>query len=517
MQALIPLVYSMPVHIPVWLLTPPIPGRPALDGSLSTDVCVIGAGIAGLSVAYHLAREGCSVVVLDDGPIGRGTTASTTAHLASAIDDRFYNLERIRGIETARLAASSHAAAIDRIEQIIASERIDAGFQRLDGYLFRGPEQPLEVLEQELHAAHRAGLVDVALLPRSALVGFDTGPCLRFPRQAQFHPLRYLAGLADAIERMNGRIFTGNHVQSFEGRPALVKTDRDASVTAGAVVVATNVPINNLFALHTKQAAYMTYVIAGRIPRESVERALYWDTLDPYHYVRLAEDIDGEELLVVGGEDHKTGQEKHPDEHFSRLESWARLHFPMLREVVTSWSGQVMETIDGLAFIGLNPLDADNVYVATGDSGMGMTHGTIAGMLISDLILGRSNAWTELYDPARKPLRAGGEFVREAANMAAQYADWVTPGDVDDVGKIALDSGAIIRRGFHKIAVYRDSGGRVHERSAICPHLGCIVQWNSSERTWDCPCHGSRFDATGRVTSGPANSDLVDAAVSKDS
>jgi len=246
------------------------------------------------------------------------------------------------------------------------------------------------------------------------------------------------------------------------------------------------------------------------VPRDSITQALYWDTGDPYHYVRLQPRVDADhDLLIVGGEDHKTGQADDIPERHPRLERWARERFPSMREVTYQWAGQVMEPHDGLAFIGHNPLDADNVYTVTGDSGNGMTHGTIAGMLITDLILGRNNPWATLYDPGRVTLRASGEFAKETANMAAQYADWVTGGDVGSVDDIAKDSGAVIRRGALKVAVYRDATGALHERSAICPHLGCIVAWNPSEKTWDCPCHGSRFSKFGEVINGPANVGLL--------
>jgi Rieske Fe-S protein len=176
-----------------------------------------------------------------------------------------------------------------------------------------------------------------------------------------------------------------------------------------------------------------------------------------------------------------------------------------------TWGGQVMETIDGLAFIGRNPLDADNIYIATGDSGMGMTHGTIAGMLLTDLIMGRENPWSELYDPARKTLRAADVYAKEGANMAAQYTDWLTPGEVSSPDEVAPGCGAVIRRGLSKVAVFRDEHKKVHEFSAVCPHLGCIVHWNAAESSWDCPCHGSRFTSTGKVINGPSNSDLAPA------
>jgi Rieske Fe-S protein len=273
-------------------------------------------------------------------------------------------------------------------------------------------------------------------------------------------------------------------------------------------VVATNTPVNDWLAIHTKQAPYRTYVIGALVPKNSVRRALYWDTPDPYHYVRIQPLSDAHDVLIVGGEDHKTGQAEDTDERFDRLESWARQLFPMIEFVEFHWSGQVMEPVDGLAFIGRNPLDRENIFIATGDSGNGMTHGTIAGMLITDLIQGRDNEWAKLYDPTRKPLHAMAEFARENLNVARQYVDYVTGGDVKNADEIRQGTGAVLRRGFQKVAAYRDQDGTLHEMSAICPHLGCVVDWNDTEKSWDCPCHGSRFDAYGKVINGPANTNL---------
>ena len=500
----------------LWMATASVPGGAALSEDARADVCVVGAGIAGLTTAYILARLGKSVVVLDDGPIGGGQTQRTTAHLSNALDDRYVEIERLHGPEGARLAAESHSAAIDRIEAIVAEEGIDCDFLRLDGFLFLAPGDSKDMLDRELAAAHRAGLSGVELLPRAPLSTFDTGPCLRFPRQGQFHPLNYLKGLARAIQRDGGRICNGTHAQGIEGgASAKVTTASGAVVSAGAVVVATNSPVNDLVAMHTKQAPYLTYVIGAQVPRGSVAAGLYWDTLDPYHYVRLQspssadDESNNFDILIVGGEDHKTGQADDQDERYVRLEAWARERFPMMREVGYRWSGQVMETIDGLAFIGPNPLDKPNVFIVTGDSGMGMTHGTIAGILLTDLILGRENRWASLYDPSRKTLRALGEFAKENLNVAKQYADWLTGGDVGSPGDVSPGTGAVVRRGLSKVAIYRDDSGIVHECSAVCPHLGCIVAWNAAEQTWDCPCHGSRFDRLGTVIGGPANSNLA--------
>jgi glycine/D-amino acid oxidase-like deaminating enzyme/nitrite reductase/ring-hydroxylating ferredoxin subunit len=483
----------------LWMVTRPPRAMPPLERDLVTDVCVIGAGIAGITVGYLLAQAGRRVVVLESSLIGGGETGRTTAHLSHALDDGYHVLERLHGSEGARLAAASHSAAIDRIEAIVREEKINCDFERLDGYLFVPPGESPDILDAELEAAHRAGLTDVQRLGRTPITSWDSGPCLRFPRQGQFHPLSYLNALVDAIERMGGRIFGNTHVTGVEaGPPATVTTSSQRIVTADFVVCATNTPIIDWLVIHSKQPAYRTFAIGARMPSGSVPRALYWDTADPYHYVRLAGDV-----LIVGGEDHKTGQEDDGIDRFARLEQWSRERFP-IGAVEYRWSGQVMEPVDGLAYIGRNPGDKGHIFVATGDSGHGMTHGTIAGMLIRDLILSRPNEWQALYEPSRKSVRSAAEYVRENLNVAKQYVDYITPGEVRSEDEIRPGEGAVVRHGLKKLAVYRDEAGTLHRASAVCPHLGCIVHWNSLERSWDCPCHGSRFGVDGSVLNGPA-------------
>lgn len=491
----------------VWAKTVRRPQFAALSSNVQTDVCIVGAGIAGLTTGYLLTKSGRRVVILDDGPIGGGQTEVTTAHLSDEIDDGFTEMERWHGERGSRMAAESHAASIDLIEEIVNELQLDCDFKRVDGYLFRAPEDDADIIQQEFEAAKRAGrrvtLVD------HAPIDFDTGPAVRYPNQARFHPLKYLAALAKAIKEGGGEIYSNSHADSVEGGDEAKVKVGSYVVRADAIVVATNVPINDMFAIHTKQAPYMTYAIGARVPKGAVTDAQYWDTLKAYHYVRLQEipDDDEHDLLIVGGEDHKTGQADDTTQRHARLEAWTRARFP-IEDVEFTWSGQCMETIDGLAFIGRNPMDKENVYIATGDSGMGITHGTIAGMLLTDLILGKSNPWETLYDPSRKPVRAAYEFAKENLNVAVQYTDWVMPSEVSSADEIERDSGAVLRKGMTKVAVYKDGRGACHETSAVCPHLGCIVQWNGAEHSWDCPCHGSRFDKHGKVVNGPANVDL---------
>jgi glycine/D-amino acid oxidase-like deaminating enzyme/nitrite reductase/ring-hydroxylating ferredoxin subunit len=491
-----------------------------LQQDITADVCVIGAGIAGVTTAYLAARENRSVVLVDDGPVGGGMTGRTTAHLVNALDDRYLDIEKFLGEECACLSAASHTAAIECAERIAREQNIDCDFERVNGYLFVPPGGSVKELMEELEAIHRAGLRDVARVDSVPNTSIDSEAVLLFPGQAQFHPLKFLNGVATAIADSGGRIFTGTRVVSVEdGDRVTIKTQNGHTIVAQAAVVATNCPINDRVVIHSKQAPYATYAIGMRVT-QPIPHALFWDTAEtaeeekkeigpvPYHYVRFARDEQGD-VLIIGGEDHKTGQAEDCAERFATLERWARERFPFVAGITDRWSGQVMEPADGVAYIGRNPGD-NNVYVVTGDSGNGITHGIIAGMLIGDLIAGRENPWAKLYDPSRKTLkpRALADYIAENANVAVQFRDYFTPGSAKSLDEIRPGQGAVLRHGLKKIATYRDSNGDLHAFSAVCPHLGCVVRWDSCEKTWDCPCHGSRFDALGCVINGPAISDL---------
>lgn len=473
-------------------------------GPMRADVVIVGAGIAGLSVAYELLNVGMSVIVLDKAPaVGMGETGRSTAHLSDALDDRYLVLEQVHGSEGAKRAAESHRAGIERIASIVESENIDCAFERVDGYLFESVHTPTGLLERELAAALRAGVHAEMLVDFPAL---GSNPVLRFFNQAQLDPLSYVRGLASAVRRRGGHVYPSCHVRDIrhERQSTSVHLTNELRLTARHVVVATNSPIHDVFAIHTKQAAYRSYVLGFSAASAAIPRALYWDTEEPYHYARFSGDT-----LLVGGADHRVGQERHPEACWDAIEAWTRRHFHGAERVTARWSGQILEPADGLAFIGRNPAIGDRTYIVTGDSGNGMTHGALAGLLLRDLITGAKSPWARLYDPARKPMKLPSikEYLRDNAKVAVAYADWLKPSH-QRAHPIAPGHGDVVQQGIHKLAVYVDDRGERHECSAVCPHLGGVVRWNSAEHSWDCPCHGSRFDPLGRVLAGPANEGL---------
>lgn len=492
----------------LWMSAAFFPQTYPLEQNLQADVVIVGGGIAGITSAYLLQLEGKQVVLLEKNQLGSGESGRTTAHFVNVLDDRYYRLNKFHGIKKSSLAIQSHTAAISQVEQIISDEKIDCDFMRVNGYLFSGRQQDQEEIEKEFEAMKEAGLPLIELESHLPLKSFNSGKCIRIGGQAKLHPIKYLSALAHAVIRRGGKIFTDTDVIEFhdEERP-FVKTKSGSTVHASSVIVATNTPVNNLVEIHTRQHAYRTYVMSFEIAKGIAPPTLIWDTEDPYHYLRIDpySDQPDMEVLTVGGEDHKTGQEEDTEKHFHQLESWTRERFPVHR-VLYKWSGQVMEPNDGLAFIGRNTFDK-NIYIITGDSGNGMTHGTIGGMLLTDLICGRENPWEDVYTPRRLTLLAAGESIKELANMSAQYVDWLTSGEKPDA--LETGEGIVIRNGLKKYAIYKDETGQIHSFDATCPHLGCIVSWNTSEKTWDCPCHGSRFSRTGEVLNGPALKELT--------
>lgn len=490
-----------------WMAELPDVEAPALTEATRCDVLVVGAGIAGVSTAYELARAGRDVAVIDRGRIGAGMTARTTAHLSSALDDYYAELIKVRGNDEARLYYDSQLAAINRIEAICRDEAINADFQRVNGFLFAAREEHRSHLEEEYEAARSIG-VPVEWAARAPMPGMDSGRALRFADQARIHPLRYLSGLVRACVARNVRFHADtayvSHDESDGG--VEIRTEAGATISAHTAVFATNSPVNDKVAIHTKQAPMRTYALAGAVPRGSVADMLLWDTLEAYHYVRLQPLDDGEDLLIVGGEDHRTGEADDMDARFRALEQWTRQHFPDFGEVRYRWSGQVLEPVDFMPFTGRNPGDR-NICIHSGDSGQGITNGVAASLVLAPLITGQHSRFAPLLDPSRKPLTSGAsirEFLHGQAGVVKNMAEYLMPGEIESTDALRPGEGGVLRDGLARIAVYRDEQGIIQRRSAVCTHMGCIVHWNSLEKCWDCPCHGSHFASDGSVLNGPA-------------
>lgn len=499
--------------VSVWMDQAPAIAASALTHDDEADVVVIGAGIAGLSTAYELSRQGRSVIVIDRGKIGRGMTARTTAHLASELDDYYHALIRVRGEDEARRYHQSQVAAINRIEAICRDEGIDCDFRRVDGYLIPSEEGGHELLATEFDACQALG-ISVEWAGRAPFPDFDSGRCLRFPDQARFHPTRYLAGLARAIADGGGRFYVDTvHVgDREESGGVIIDTEAGHSIRARAAVFATNSPTNNKFELHTKQMPMRTYAIAGRVPRGSAPDALIWDTLEAYHYVRIQELSESEDWLIVGGGDHRSGEASDMNGRIGDLADWTRGRYPQFGQVECSWSGQVMEPIDFMPFSGRNPGNT-NIYVHTGDSGQGITNGVAGALTIAPLILGQDSHFAGLFDPARKSLTSVPslkEFAEGQAGVMKNMAEHLGPGEIGSPDELEPGQGGIMRDGLHKIAVSRDPSGAILKRSAVCTHAGCVVHWNGFEQCWDCPCHGSQFAPDGAVLNGPAVTPLAE-------
>ena len=488
--------------------------RSALQSDAQCDLVVVGSGIAGMSSAYEAARFGWRVIVIDRAEtIGGVMTPRTTAHLATELDDYYHLLIEARSEDDARVYHESQVAAVNRIQTICRDEKIDADFTRLDGILVPAEPAHRRDLEQEYDACRAIG-VEVEWIEQAPIPLPETTRALRFPNQGRFHPLKYIRGLIGAVEGRGGKIHGGtvyvDHAEEDGG--VTIETETGHHIRAKAALFATNSPVNDKVTIHTKQVPARTYVIAGPVPKGSVPDLLIWDMLEPYHYVRLQPLGEAEDLLIVGGEDHRTGTVNDMDQRFAHLEAWTRERFPSFGEARYRWSGQVMEPVDFMPYSGRNPGNR-NIYVHTGDSGQGITNGVAGAINFAALLFEQKAHFAELFDPGRKPVSRTslGEFVSGRAEDVANLSEYLTGGDIASVEELKPGEGAIIRRGASKIAAYRQDDGTVIERSAVCTHVGCIVHWNGLEKCWDCPCHGSQFQTDGQVINGPAIRPLAEA------
>jgi glycine/D-amino acid oxidase-like deaminating enzyme/nitrite reductase/ring-hydroxylating ferredoxin subunit len=498
---------------PYWSTSTTFPQFAKLSADANADVVVVGAGITGLTAAYLLANEGKRVVVLERGRCAGTDTGHTSAHLTMVTDTRLSELAKRFGRPHAQAVWDAGLAAIAKIDDIVREHDIDAGFEWVDGYLHApvsdGASEESENLRSEAALASELGF-DAEFLDSIPLV---TRPGIRFANQARIHPRKYLAGVAKACVALGGRIHEHSEVEEFCEDPRRLRVGGH-TVACDEVIIATHNPLvgfggtagATLF--QTKLALYTSYVIAGRIARGVVPDALWWDTADPYQFVRVEPHRD-HDLVIFGGDDHKTGQQEDTEACYGSLEARLRTLVPDI-ELTHRWSGQVIETPDGLPYIGQS---ADHQYSATGYAGNGLTFGTLAGLMMSDAILGRANPWSELFDPGRKAITRGlWDYLKENVDYPYYLVrDRFAGAEAKSLRAVKRGQGKVIERNGTKVATYRDADGTVTLRSAVCTHLGCTVGWNTAERTWDCPCHGSRFTPTGAVISGPAEAPLSEA------
>ena len=495
---------------PVWNASAPIGEFTSLQKDLEVDVVVVGGGITGITAAYLLRQEGASVALLERDRFAGKDTGHTTAHLTYVTDSRLAKLVQTFGRDHAQAAWDAGQMAIHRVHEIAEQEKIDCEFSWMPGFLHApaqsDPKDERAALEKDAQLAKELGF-DAAFMES---VPFLRRPGIRFANQAKFHPRKYLAGLLEVLRRGGCHLFEHSDGAEISEEPMSVKANGH-TIRCRHVVIATHVPLQGsrgtigaaLF--QTKLAPYTSYAVGGKIPAGVVAEASFWDTSEPYDYLRV-DRHEGYDYAILGGADHKTGQGSEPAEHYAKVE--ARLH-ELFRDVKIEhrWSGQVVETNDGLPFIGEA---AKNQFIATGFSGNGMAFGTVSATIAVDFVAGRTNPWANLFDPSRTKLLGGTwDYLKE--NKDFPY--YLLKGRLSSPGVGSLDAigrgeGRIVEQDGAKVAAFRDEAGQLTLCSAICPHMGCVVRWNGAEKSWDCPCHGSRFQGTGAVIAGPAETGL---------
>jgi glycine/D-amino acid oxidase-like deaminating enzyme/nitrite reductase/ring-hydroxylating ferredoxin subunit len=501
-----------------WIDSSSIPRFRKLDRDEHVDVVIVGGGITGLTAAYLLTAAGKTIAVLERGRCAEIDTGHTSAHLTMVTDLRLRDMEKTFGGDHARAVWDAGLAAIAQIDSIARDERIDCDFHWVPGYLHApvgaarpDPASPDRAsadreFQEEASLATSLGF-DAEFVPEVPFIG---GPGVMYPNQARFHPRRYLAGVAQTIADRGGFIFEHTSADEFSTSPLSVKANGH-TIVCQHIVIATHNPlvantgIVSATLFQTKLALYTSYVVGGRVAKGRIPDALFWDTADPYHYLRIERHRD-HDYVIFGGEDHKTGQAADTRACFDRLERTLRSMIADV-EVMHHWSAQVIESPDGLPYIGAT---AERQFTGTAFAGNGLTFGTLTGMMAVDNILGRANPWSELFDPGRKKILGGlWDYIKENKDYPYYLIrDRFAGTEGRSIRAVPRGEGRVLDLNGEQTAVYRSSDGSVTKRSAMCTHMACTVDWNEAERTWDCPCHGSRFNPDGSVIAGPAESPL---------
>lgn len=487
----------------LWSATTNIPDFPRLIGDIEVDVAIVGGGITGISAAYNLSKAGKSVAVLEALQVGMGTTGSSTGNLYASIDEQLYSIESKHSEEALKTVVTSRLEAINFIEKRIQEFNINCDFHRVPFYLFTTPDSSSKnnLIEKEQEAASKAGLSVIKVAP--ADFPLQVEKIVHIPNQAQFNPLKYVQQLAMAIKGSNCRILENTQVLNVEeGNPCLVHTNHGL-VKAKQVIMATHTP-KGIYGVHTAMEPYREHAMAVKIKGKLPAGGIYWHMQLEQHYSLRPYSIGNENYLLVLGESYKVGHENNTEEKFKKIEEYVRSHFDV-ENIEYTWAAQNYRPADNLPFIGNSPLQ-NKIFIATGFAADGLTYGTLSGMIISDLILGIENPYSKTYSPTRfTPKASAPKFIKENVDVAYQLVkDYLFYGDADEVKEIKVGQGKTIKLNNERLAVYRDESGILHLVSGVCPHMGCIVHWNNGEKSWDCPCHGSRFGVDGEILEGPA-------------
>jgi glycine/D-amino acid oxidase-like deaminating enzyme/nitrite reductase/ring-hydroxylating ferredoxin subunit len=497
-------------NAPFWIDSASIRRFPRLQRNINVDVVIIGAGVTGVTTAYLMKKEGLTVALIERERVASIDTGHTTAHLTYITDVQLRELEDNFGNDHAQAAWDAGAAAIDEIEKIVGEEGIDCEFTRVPAYVHvrvdGSTKKEASSLKKEADLAAKLGF-DAAYLKSAPYFNL---PAVRFANQAKFHPRKYLRSLVVKIPGNGSHVFEKSAATDFDAKKHRLKVNRHW-VGFDRVVIATNNPLVGLASitsatlLQTKLSLYTSYALGAEVPLETIPEALFWDTREPYDYLRVDRHRRFD-YVVYGGEDHRTGQKRKTQRAYARLLARFKKIIPEAR-VDHRWSGQIIATPDGLPYIGEN---AEHQFVGTGYCGNGITFGTVAAMMARDWTTARKSPWTDLFAVDRKKIKgATWNYFRENKDYPYyMIKDRIARPEADSVRELKRGEGMVVGSRGKKVAAFRDHNGELHRLSPVCPHLGCHVRWNPAESTWDCPCHGSRFKATGEVISGPAEEAL---------